>query len=195
MSWVKWIGAAVLLPVVGPSSILAAAAQAVVAKTVIDHTPAGSLANSFVDNVFRDKVVPKAGSILHCSLYGAEHTGVYVGDGLIVELLGTGEIRETTPREFIGGTNAMSIYVACNDDEPLWSPHVARRARLMAGGSRSYNLLLDNCHQFTCGCISGDFESSNNFFWMVEDVVSKEMNNGNSVTWRVWDLSTDELFG
>lgn len=195
MSWVKWAAAAALAPLTGGGSLVAVAVQIAVAKTVIDHTPVGSLANSFVDNVFKDKVTPEMGSIIHCSLYGAEHTGIYVGGGTIVELLGTGEIRETTPREFIGGTNAMSIYVACNGVEPLYSSATARRALMMVGRQRSYNVFMDNCHQFSSGCISGEFDNNNNFFWMLEEEISREMNDGNPITWRVWDLSTEELMG
>ncbi|MFC3912744.1 lecithin retinol acyltransferase family protein [Pseudaeromonas sharmana] len=155
---------------------------------VNEHTPMGSLKKSFVDNVLRDKVNPIKGSILHCSLFGAEHTGVYIGNNRIVELLGTGEIRVATPEMFIDGTNAMSIYVACNGVEPLGGEHIANRAEMMTRSRRNYHLLKDNCHQFTTGCITGEFENSSNFFASVEYSIKKNMNNGNSIEWRVWDI-------
>ena len=110
-------------------------------STVSEHTPGGSLQKSFVDNVFRHKVTPIKGSILHCSLFGAEHTGVYIGNNQIVELLGTGEIRIATPAMFTEGTNAISIYVACNDKEPLGGKNISQRANSKASTRRDYHLL------------------------------------------------------
>lgn len=158
-----------------------------VTSYVSEHTPMGSLKKSFVDNVIKDKVTPIQGSILHCSLWGVEHTGIYIGNNRIVELLGTGEIRIATPEMFIEGTNAISIYVACNAAEPLGGKHIADRAKRMVSNTRNYNLILDNCHQFTTGCITGDFENSTNFFALVEYDIGQNMNNGNSIEWRVWE--------
>lgn len=159
-----------------------------VAKYINEHTPGGSLQKSLVDNVFREKVTPINGAVVHCSLFGAEHTGVYIGKNQIVELLGSGEIRIATPEMFINGTNAISIYIACDGTEPLGGEKIAKRARGMANTSRDYHLLTDNCHQFTAGCITGNFENSTNYFALVESLIKKKMNNCNTVEWRVWDI-------
>lgn len=153
-----------------------------------EHTPIGSFEKSFVDNVFKDKVTPVKGSILHCSLFGAEHTGIYIGDNQIVELLATGDIRIATPEMFIRGTNAISIYVACSGTEPLGGEYIAKRAIDMIGSTRDYHLLTDNCHQFTAGCITDNFENSANYFALVESSIKSSMNNGDSIEWRVWEL-------
>lgn len=176
----------VLAAAIGGATVGAAAGSA--AGTVIDHTPVGSLANSLVDNVFRETVEPVVGSILHCSLFGVEHTGVYVGAGEIVELLGTGSIRATSRSGFVDGTNAITVYIACDDELPIGSLAVAERAKRKIGTARDYNLLLDNCHQFTVGCITGNFENPCNYFWMVESEISSTLNAGRSVTWRAWTL-------
>lgn len=158
-----------------------------VAKYINEHSPGGSLRKSFVDNVIKDKVMPQKGAILHCSLYGVEHTGVYIGNNKIVELLGNGDIRIATPSMFLSGTNAISIYVACNGTIPLGSEGIAKRAEEMVGNSRKYNIILDNCHQFTAGCILGDYENADNFFLFVESTIKEKMNGGKSIEWRVWD--------
>lgn len=147
----------------------------------------GSLSSSLVDNVFKDKVTPIEGSIVHCSLYGVEHTGIYIDNESIIELLGTGEIRSTNPASFIDGTNSISIYVACDDTRPIGSKIVANRASAYIGKSRDYHLLYDNCHQFTGGCVTGNFSDGKTIFWMLEDSISKHLNNGRSITWRVWN--------
>lgn len=168
-------------------SLLKIVAGYKVKSYIEDHTPIGSLRKSFIDNVVRERVVPINGSILYCSFFGAEHTGVYVGNNKIVELLGSGEIRISSPEMFISGTNAVSIYVACDSTDPLGGDEIAVRAKRMAGRSRNYNLVLDNCHQFTSGCISGDFENADNYFLLVENKIERAMNNGASINWRVWE--------
>ncbi|MNE00608.1 hypothetical protein D3C80_930220 [compost metagenome] len=55
----------------------------------------------------------------------------------------------------------------------------------MVGQTRSYNFLLDNCHQFTSGCLTGDFENSSNFLWMMKDEAKKTLSVNN---WRFWDI-------
>jgi hypothetical protein len=170
-------------------------ATAVVERTTEEvYRHIGSPIKGFVDKVFRDQVQPVPGSILHCSLKGAEHTGVYVGDGQIVELLGSGLVRRGRPSNFIEGTNAVTIYVACHDTKPLGSAEIAERAKSQVGNFRDYKLFFDNCHQFTCGCITSQFENSNNFFYMVESVIREQMNFGREFTWRAWELDSDELF-
>jgi hypothetical protein len=159
-----------------------------VTSFIEDHTPAGSLRKSFIDNVLKDKVEPTLGSVLHCSLFGVEHTGIYIGNNEIVELLGNGKICCSTPNEFIDNTNAISIYVACNENKPLGGNKIARRAKEMIGNTRDYNLLLDNCHQFTSGCIIDNFENSNNYFLFLEDIIREYLNNGDKIEWRVWDI-------
>lgn len=152
----------------------------------------GNLTESFIDNVIRDTVdKPKVGSIVYCDLAAgnAEHSGIYVGYNKIVHLNGDGLIESVTPKQFIdrlGGFNtAISIYVSCNGLKPVGSKEAAKRAKKMVGIRREYNLLLDNCHQFSAGCLSGDFENANNFMWILKKEASKRI-NANS--WRVWDV-------
>jgi len=158
-------------------------------------TPVVNLAEGFVDRVFRDMVdSPQVGSVVYCDLaagYG-DHSGIYIGNNQIVHLDGSGNIEVVTPTQFVnrlGGFNtAMSIYVSCNETTPVGSYLVSDRARIQIGKERDYSLLLDNCHQFTSGCLHGDFDNSHNFLWMLKDEVKTHL-NGNS--WRIWDT---ELF-
>ncbi|STQ90839.1 lecithin retinol acyltransferase family protein [Iodobacter fluviatilis] len=155
----------------------------------------GNLVESFVDNVIRDTVYPIKGSIVYCDLaFGnAEHSGIYVGNNKIVHLDGSGDIEIVSPKIFLdrlGGFNsAISIYVSCDGDSPVGSNKTAKRAKDMAGSCRDYNFILDNCHQFTSGCISGDFENSDNFLWMLKDTAKSELN---ASTWRVWETVDGE---
>ena len=147
------------------------------------------LGKSFVDNVFRTTVKPVPGSLLYCdlALSTVEHTGIYLGNNEIAHLDGSGIIEVVSPKQFLarldGWNTAISIYVSCRGKEAVGCSSVAERARSMVGTRRDYNVLLDNCHQFAAGCLSGNYENPNNFLWMVKDEAKKHL-HANS--WRVW---------
>lgn len=133
---------------------------------------------------------PAPGTPVYCKLAGvAEHTGIYVGDDKIVHLNGDGEIEAVSPQEFVSrldGLNpAVFIYYAANfDGTPLCKKSIANRARSMVGSRRNYNWAFDNCHQFTCGCLSGDFENPCNAFWMVKMEIMDKLG---PFIWKTWD--------
>ncbi len=164
-------------------------------KTAVKTAAAASLANlgeSLLDEVFFDKVKPVKGSIVYCDLaLIAEHSGVYIGGGRIAHLDGSGTVEIVTAKTFLkrlGGYNpAMRIYVSCDEDGAVGSQEIAKRAKAAAGKNRDYNLILDNCHQFASGCISGDFENADNFLCMLKHTAQ---NSINATNWRVWDLSS-----
>lgn len=172
---------------------------AIVAATVLGGSMpllarglAGNAAKSLIDNHLRDRVKPRVGSVVYCDLaFVAEHSGIYVGKGKIAHLDGSGRIEIVTARQFLnrlGGMNpALSIYVSCDSEGAIKSSKVAKRAREMAGSERSYNVILDNCHQFTSGCLTGNFDNSDNFLWMLKHTAAKKLD---VTTWRVWDLKS-----
>lgn len=141
-----------------------------------------------IDNNIRDCVKPARGSVVYCDLACiAEHSGIYIGDGNIIHLDGSGAIEVVTKEGFInrlGGMNvAMSIYVSCLNNSSYGSESTANRAISMLGNKRNYNIIFNNCHQFTAGCITGDFDNSNNFLWMLKYTTEKEFGVN---SWRVW---------
>jgi len=149
-----------------------------------------NLVESFVDNVCRDKVYPCLGSVLYFDMaFGfADHSGVYVGDGKVVELSRNCWIQKVSLSEFMDTpalvNTAISIYVSSHDGRGIGSATIARRALDMVGSRRNYNLLFDNCHQFCSGCVTGNFENSDNFLWMLKDTAKRVMR---ADEWRVWD--------
>jgi len=146
------------------------------------------LIQSFVDNVLREKVTPIIGSMVYCDLLAIEkHSGIYVGNNQIVHLQGDGNIAMVTPERFLGApiNPAISIYVSCNGTTAVGSSEVAARAKNMVGNKRKYNVILDNCHQFTSGCLTGDFENNDNFILFVKHTAENILNAN---TWRVWEI-------
>lgn len=61
---------------------------------------------------------PAIGSIVHCDLYGFEHSGVYIGNGEIVELCRDGTIQVTNPRGFSSCGRDSRVLVACQQRFP-----------------------------------------------------------------------------
>ena len=171
-----------------------------------------NLAESFWDNEVRDQTKPARGSVLYCDYaFGAfEHSGIYVGNGLIVNLSGEGRVEYATPQEFIDGKSAMSIYVSCRDDSAVGSEAVARCAEAAVGMSREYDFSTNNCHKFVTDClkdactevfpdetnhryVSGELDENDGDRLFLVKSAAKLVLGVN--TWRVWDLTTEELFG
>jgi hypothetical protein len=153
-------------------------------------TPLLPAAKTVSEKLLKDKVKPKTGSIVYCFLGAgfAEHSGVYIGNDEIVHLNGDGEIEAVSPAEFVArmeGLNpALFIYAAAKEGKAVGSGQIAERAKAMIGSWRDYHLLSDNCHQFTCGCISGDFENSCSMFPALDAAVKNMLSADD---WLMWD--------
>lgn len=156
----------------------------------------GYIAESFVDNILRDYAQPKVGSILYCDLaFGnAEHSGIYIGNNEIAHLDGSGNIEVVSPKKFInrlnGFNSAINIYISCRDTYAVGCRVAARRAKSMIGKQRKYSLITNNCHQFSSGCLTGDFENSDNFLWMLKFTAEKELQADN---WRIWETKDNSF--
>lgn len=144
---------------------------------------------SFIDNVIRDTVIPCIGSVLHADLlFTFEHSGIYVGNGEVVELNGNGVVQKVSLADFMGNDwkmTAISVYVSSCDGRAVGSEQVAQRALEMVGSRRNYNPILNNCHQFSSGCLTGDFENSDNFLRKLKETAQKTL--GANERWRVWN--------
>ena len=166
-----------------PLPLLLAAAKTVLVK---------NLTESFIDNVIRDTVdEPALGSIVYCELlFGtAEHSGIYIGNNKIVHLDGDGFIEAVSPKKLLnrldGFNTARSIYVSCSDTEAIGSKKISKRAKSMIVQTIDYSLLNNNCHQFTVGCITGDFDNSCRFLWELKSQAEETLE---ADTWRIWDI-------
>lgn len=146
---------------------------------------------SFVDNVVRDNVVNiPPGAIVYCDLLTFEHSGVYIGDGNIVHLDGSGNIICTSGQEFLnrldGFNQAISIYASCVGKDGVGSLSVANYAESQIGNHRNYNLVLNNCHKFSLECLLED-ASSVPTVGTLRDLKYATWDIYGTDTWRVWD--------
>lgn len=135
------------------------------------------------DTVF---VKPVPGSVVYCDLgFGfIEHSGIYIGNGRIVALERDGRIVSRTPEGFTKGTTAFCIYVSCSGNHAVGSREAAERARDKIGCRRNYNVATDNCHHFSYGCLTGDFESS---VVMLRQLKAECRETLGAESWCVWD--------
>ena len=146
---------------------------------------------SFENNVLGKTVTPIKGSVIYCVLTGVEHSGVYVGGGKIVHLDGSGKVESVTPKVFLdrldGLNQAITVYVSCdNKDNPVGSYEAASRARMEVGKKRKYSLVSKNCHQFTAGCLTGNFEISCSTFSSLKKLTEIEIGFRD---WKAWESS------
>jgi hypothetical protein len=151
--------------------------------------PVEVLQEQWLESLLAPTVKPVPGSVVFCDLAlgYAEHSGIYVGDGEIVHLNGRGRIERVDAdhfRRYPGGIGrAPAIYVSSRKGRAVGSATVAERALQQVGRRRDYNLLLDNCHQFSAGCLSGSFDNPINFLTFLKDEARQHLK---AKDWQRW---------
>lgn len=159
-------------------------------KMMLPGVVSSGLVSHVVDNYAKPTVAePAVGSIVYCDLlFGlAEHSGVYMGNGQIMHLNRHGIIETVSARSFIKNTTGLSIYTSCSGTRPVGSYWVADYANQFKRSieRRKYNVLMDNCHQFSAACLLGEPDNPMNFLWMLKDTARQKL-KANS--WRVWKV-------
>ena len=155
--------------------------------------PVVNFGESYVDNVFREKVTADVGSIVHCDrAFGyRKRTGIHVGEKRILTVSGEGRMVLLTPAQFIDGRTAVSIYVSCHGNRPVGGAVVVRHALNLVDASLERVSRMTNCHDLSVSCLTGDFRNAGGSISAVEEAAARVLG---ADTWRVWDLTTDDLF-
>lgn len=124
-------------------------------------TPIGVKAvKYFIDSKFREPVTPVPGSALYCDLWVAvEHSGIYVGDGKISNIVVDGVAESTVSYSSAANFTSKSklgrkIYVSCNSEGAVGDLSVANGAENRIGERAFYGLVFKNCHQFSTKCLN-----------------------------------------
>lgn len=106
---------------------------------------------------------PAIGSVVYCDLDGiAEHSGIYVGNGWIMQLNRHGTVERVSPESFTTRASHPAIYVSCKDHVAVGDPAAARqaiaweKAWAKSGHPDGYNLFTNNCHRFSSACLIGE---------------------------------------
>lgn len=97
----------------------------------------------------------------------AEHSGIYLGDGMVAELNGNGLVSQVSLSEFVNGIddgtvntrNGTCIFASCDDasDAIVFHPQAALNAQTFIHNAVSldYSVFGNNCHMFTASCLLG----------------------------------------
>jgi len=158
--------------------------------------PINGIFHSFSAHVFKDHVDPVPGSIVLCSLAGnlADHSGIYVGNGNVIELHGEGYIHKVSAETFLRGSDyggfplrtGISIYVACSGTKPIASNGIKTRAEKKCDQIVDYSLFSNNCHDFSSYCISGKVPKGICTYTTLLSEIGK-IAGTMYIDWMVWD--------
>ena len=105
----------------------------------------------------------------------------------------SGNIICTSPKTFIerknGSNFAFNIYYAAKrKNSPLGNAEIAQRAQAKVGRHQTYSVWTDNCHGFTLGCITGNFDQHHNYrLGEIANAIS-EYYGTDDWEWRAWDF-------
>lgn len=166
----------------------------------------------FIDSTFRDHAQPVPGSVLYCDLWVAvEHSGIYVGDGqisnIVVDGVAMASVERCGPQSFTSkSTLGGKIYVSCDKHGAVGHPWVARGADAHVGERSFYGLVIQNCHEFSTKCVEYAENAPNDEYlaealaqhvwswvpgstWEPTIGVLKKTTRQNlgATTWRLWD--------
>lgn len=127
----------------------------------------------------------------------AEHTAIYVGNNRFVELHGSGEVKLVDSWTLLNSSKQRvgeRIFIAADGfGFPLQNKKIALRALKEIGKNIEYHLLENNCHEFVAGCVINQFENDYNYFFMLNKLISKELNNNAPIRWREFKPEKKDL--
>ncbi|WP_211226419.1 lecithin retinol acyltransferase family protein [Azonexus hydrophilus] len=132
-------------------------------------------------------VSPVPGSVVYTELIPnyMQHSGIYVGDNRIVELNSEGDVCLVAPEQFVSGGLGLRIRVSSSKGQAVGSSSVAERALAQVGKRVGYHLVLNNCHKFTSGCLTGIYNNPNSLLRMLK--ISASINLG-ATDWDAWQI-------
>ena len=178
------------------------------AKTVFGSLGFKLLKN-WIDDTFREKVVPVVGSVLYVDLYiVAEHSGIYIGDNeisnIVVDGFAEASVEVSSPQEFTDSSKMYSkIYISCDSDGVVGDKRVSRYAQESVGESSFYGLVFSNCHAFSKECVEKSRQSRKSSFFdalsidetwetTIHSLKKSAREKIGATKWRLWDWKNDQ---
>lgn len=136
-------------------------------------------------------VEPGKGSPIYCDLgFGfVEHSGIYIGNFEAIQLNGRGLVEVVNLFDFTDNISTTSRDVFFPLDKvnsiPIEFDEAYDNALRKRGKLIKYNVVLNNCHKFTSGCLTGDFNQNNQLLDFMK--CTTEQVYGKKIIWRRWD--------
>ncbi|HBH7875896.1 TPA: hypothetical protein KDX42_004134 [Vibrio parahaemolyticus] len=143
---------------------------------------------SISEHFFHTTDRPVRGSLVYGdTLLGhLRHSGVYVGDNLIVHKTKQGRIEAVTKPQFLSELNGFSLYVSCdNQGIPVGDEACALRAQQAIRCVETYSHLTHNSHAFCGYCLTGVKAPHITLLSHLKIEASTYLN---AHQWRVWRI-------
>ena len=165
---------------------------------------------NWIDDTFRDKVIPVEGSVLYVDLYVvAEHSGIYIGNNEISNIVVDGFtesiVEKSSPKDFTDSSKMYSkIYVSCDKDGAVGNKRVSQYAQKSVGDSGFYGLVFSNCHVFSQKCVNKANTKNNTsdifdaigvdetWEYTIGSLKKTARQKLNATKWRLWDWEAQE---
>lgn len=129
---------------------------------------------------------PALGSVVYCDLAGlVEHSGIYVGGGMIIHFNRHGVVERVTAEAFTSKAAHPAIYVSCGADGPVGDRQAFVRALAYerSGHPKPYNVVFNNCHNFSSACLTGQPDNADTFLTFLRYTAEKRIS---ATRWRAW---------
>lgn len=160
---------------------------------------------SYIDSVFREKVIPIKGSVVYSDLYiGVEHSGIYIDNNeisnIIVDSFAKSSVEKSSPNNFTDKSFLhRKIYVSCNSSGVVGNIDVYNGAIKHLGEKDFYGLIFKNCHEFSEKCVNyskNNYSFDNSFnlkdvdeTWerTIKNLKLKSQKKLGATKWKLWD--------
>lgn len=160
---------------------------------------------TFIDNNFREKIIPIEGSVVYSDLYfGVEHSGIYIGNNeisnIVIDKFAESSVKKSSPEEFTDKSYLYKkIYVSCNSKGAVGNKDVSNGAIAHLGERGFYGLIFNNCHEFSEKCVeySKNNYSFDNLFKLkdvnetwertIKNLKLKSQKKLGATKWKLWD--------
>lgn len=160
----------------------------------------------WIDNKYREKVIPEGGSVIYSDLIaGFEHSGIYIGDNQIANILvkgfAKGKVHSSSPKRFTKNSLLhKKIYVSCNKDGVVGDKKVFLGAKSHIGEESFYGLIISNCHDFSRKCLEYSDKNYNFEIAEINETWEPTINNLKNrarvklgaTKWKLWDWQNIE---
>lgn len=155
--------------------------------------PVPPIANPLINKIRYSSthLEPGLGSPVYCDLlFGlAEHSGIYIGDFDVMQLNRHGLVEVVNLLEFTDNisTTSRDIFFPLDksNSTSIEFKDAYWRAILNEDEKIKYNVVTNNCHKFTSGCLTGDFDQNNQLLDFMK--CTTEEVYGKPIEWCRWD--------
>lgn len=139
----------------------------------------------------KDDIQPTLGSIVYCNQGDFEHSGIYIGDDMVIHLNQAGRIEKVSVNDFTS-TDYTDIWFPSNDHgQALGLCTAVYVAMEIMDNREDYQLENVKPNQFITGCITNSFENTDNSLQGLKQAFAEMFEC--PVVWKRWGILIDNI--